>query len=222
MSLAEAIDRLEELATEIKREALIDDKTSLGSALGLRQVQRLNRAGQSDSYVVVFGDLNDFKHINDDYSLEAGDVVLRAVGDVIRKKIIKGLGAKAFRHSGDEFVIVLEQNSLTRFLSRAFLFHNIPFSHNSRNLRTGMSLGYAVADGRASFEELLQRADSACQIAKRKASSHIKKWTRDIENNPLVRISGWCRSCKAKISCTLPRNTAPTKMKRCPCCGKAL
>ena len=222
MSLAEAIDRLEELATEIKREALVDDKTSLGSALALRQEQRLNRASQTDSYVVVFGDLNDFKHINDDYSHEAGDVALRAVGEVIEKKIIKGLAAKAFRQSGDEFVIVLEHNSLVRFLARVALFRNIPFSHNRRNLRTGMSLGYAVADGRASFEELLQRADSACQIAKRKTNSPIKKWTRDIESNPLVRISGWCRSCKAKISCTLPRNSAPPKVKRCPCCGKAL
>ena len=79
MSLAEAIDQLGELATEIKREAFTDDKTSLNSALALHQEGRLNNAGGSESYVVVFGDLNDFKHINDDYSHEAGDVALRLI-----------------------------------------------------------------------------------------------------------------------------------------------
>jgi len=220
MSLAEEIDRLEELAGVIKREAFIDEKTALGSALALRQEQRLTGAGESAFQVVIFGDLNDFKHINDDYSHEAGDVALRAVGKAIRRIVIDGLGAKAFRQSGDEFVILLKQESLREFLSKAARFRSIPFSHNRRKLRTGMSFGYAIADGKSTFEDLLQRADTACQLAKRPKAPHCIQWTADIEINPLVRISAWCPRCNAKISCTLPKNDAPAGLTSCPCCGE--
>lgn len=222
MSLAEEIDRLEELAAAIKREAFIDEKTTLSSALALRQEERFNRAQESDFQVVIFGDLNDFKHINDDYSHEAGDVALRAVGKAIRRIVIDGLGAKAFRQSGDEFVILLKQKSLKEFLLKAPKLSSVPFSHNRRKLNTGMSFGYAIADGRATFDDLLQRADTACQLAKRPGATHCVQWTADMKTNPLVRISAWCRRCSAKISCTLPKRNAPAKPTSCPCCGEAL
>jgi diguanylate cyclase (GGDEF)-like protein len=222
MSLAEAIDQLRELAAEIRREAFTDDKTSLNSTLALQQEERLNNAGGTEPYIVIFGDLNDFKHINDDYSHEAGDVALRAVGETIRKVVIDDLGGKAFRRSGDEFVILLNQDSLSRFLSTVSSFRHIPFSHNNRELITGMSLGYAIGDDKASFEELMQRADAACQIAKRPGADACIIWTEDIEINPLVRISGWCHGCSAKISCTLPKHKAPPRPTFCPCCGNSL
>jgi diguanylate cyclase (GGDEF)-like protein len=222
MSLAEAIDQLGELAAEIRREAFTDDKTSLQSALALYQEERLNNTRRTEPYVLIFGDLDGFKHINDDYSHEAGDVALRAVGEAIRRIVIDDLGGKAFRRSGDEFVILLNQESLSRFLTTASSFREIPFSHNNRDLITGMSLGYAIGDGKASFEELLQRADAACQIAKRPGTDACTAWTEDIETNPLVRISGWCDRCSAKISCTLPKHIAPPNPTSCPCCGESL
>lgn len=222
MSLAEAIDQLGKLAADIRREAFTDDKTSLNSALALRQEERLKNAGGNESYILIFGDLNDFKHINDDYSHEAGDVALRAVGEAIRKIVIDDLGGNAFRRSGDEFVILLQHESLEGFLSTASSFRNIPFSHNSRQLITGMSLGYAIGDGKASFDELMQRADAACQIAKRPGADACVRWTEDIDINPLVRIGGWCPKCIAKISCTLPKHDAPSKPTSCPCCGELL
>jgi diguanylate cyclase (GGDEF)-like protein len=223
MSLAEAIHQLGDLAEEIKREAFSDDKTSLGSGLALRQEELLNRTGGGDEFqVVVFGDLNDFKHINDDYSHDAEDVALRAVGDTIRRIVIDEIGAKAFRRSGDEFVILLKTPSLEEFLSTVTSFERIPFSHNKRELSTAMSFGYAVGNGKASFDELIQRADAACQIAKRPGSQSCVPWTADIDTNPLVRVSGWCEPCEAKISCTLPRQNVSTKPIRCPFCGTSV
>jgi len=221
MSLAESIEQLQQLAEQITREALIDDKTSLGSALALRQERRITRV-PDDIYVVVFGDLNDFKHINDDYSHEAGDVALRAVGEFIDKKLLKDLNGKAFRQSGDEFVILLERDSLTRFLARVARVQSIPFSHNRNELKTAISFGYAISDGRTSFDDLMQRADAACQMAKRPGSSQCVKWSNNIETNPLVRIGAWCSRCNAKISCTLPKSQALPILTTCPSCGKPL
>lgn len=222
MSLAEAIDQLGELAAEIKRAAFTDDKTSLKSALALHQEERLNNPRESQPYVVVFGDLDDFKHLNDDYSHEAGDVALQVIGETIHDIVIDDLKGRAYRRSGDEFVIVLEQGALEGFLAYVPSFRGIPFRYNTKILETGMSLGYAIADGRASFDLLMQRADAACQIAKRPGADPCVRWTEDIDTNPLVRIGGWCQECRAKISCTLPKDNAPVKPTLCPCCGNSL
>jgi diguanylate cyclase (GGDEF)-like protein len=222
MSLAEAIDQLGELAAEIKLAAFTDDKTPLKSELALHQEERVNNASGSQPYVVVFGDLDDFKHLNDDYSHEAGDVALQAVGETIYSMVIEDLKGRAYRRSGDEFVFLLEQEALEQFLSLVPSFRDIPFSHNNRVLETGMSLGYAIGDGKASFDQLMQRADAACQIAKRPGSDPCVLWTEDIDTNPLIRIGGWCQECGVKISCTLPKHNAPTHLSSCPCCGNSI
>jgi len=51
-------------------------------------------------------------------------------------------------------------------LSIVFELGNVLFSHKEKDLRTGMSLGYARSDGKASFSDLLERAEAACQNAK--------------------------------------------------------
>jgi GGDEF domain-containing protein len=85
MSLDESIERLERLIAEVRQASLTDDKTTLGSALALRQEERLINEGTSEFGVVVFGDLNDFKQLNDDHSHEAGDVAINSVGQTIHK-----------------------------------------------------------------------------------------------------------------------------------------
>jgi len=162
MSLAEAIDQLGELSAEIKRAAFTDDKTSLKSALALHQEELLINASGRQPHVVVFGDLDDFKHLNDDYSHEAGDVALQVIGETINDIVINKLKGSAYRRSGDEFVILLEQEALEGFLAYVPSFRDIPFRYNTRILETGMSLGYTIADGKASFDELMLRADAAC------------------------------------------------------------
>src|SRR6266704_1706935 len=101
MSLDESIERLERLIAELRQASLTDDKTTLGSALALKQEERLINEGASEFKVVVFGDLNDFKQLNEDHSHEAGNVAINSVGEVIHKIVIVGLQAKAFRQSGD-------------------------------------------------------------------------------------------------------------------------
>lgn len=162
MGSADSVEQLQQLAAQIQREALDDDKTPLRSGLALRQELR------------------------------------------------------------DVSSIRLQQESLQEFLALVPSFRDIPFRHNNRVLEIGMSLGYAIGDGKATFEDLLQRADAACQLAKRPGFAHSVKWTKKLQTNPLIRISGWCANSIAKFSCTLPKTNVPSKMLSCPCCGTAL
>lgn len=222
MNLDEAIEGLERLVAEVRNASLTDDKTRLGSALALRQEGRLVNEGKSEFDVIIFGDLNDFKHLNDLHGHEAGDVAINKVGEVLNKLIVEDLQGKAFRQSGDEFVILLRQHQITNFLSIADSFRNIAFSHNRKPLETGISLGYVLSDGKASFEDLVGRAEIACQLTKAKGENVCIEWTENIKHNPLVRISGICRKCGARISCNVPKQSAPLALQSCPCCGERL
>ena len=137
MSLDKAIDQLETVIAEVRQASLTDDKTTLGSALALRQQERLINEGSSEFDVVAFGDLNDFKSLNDENGHEAGDIALRKVGETLKEVLSKNVGAKAFRQSGDEFVILLSQQSVESFLSVATSFGSILFSHRNEEIEDG-------------------------------------------------------------------------------------
>jgi diguanylate cyclase (GGDEF)-like protein len=222
MSLDEAIGQLEKLVAEIRRVSITDDKTKLGNALALEQEGRLISEGASQFDVIVFGDLNDFKHLNDEYGHNAGDVAINKVGETIHKIVVEDLHAKAYRQSGDEFVILLTQDLLESFLSTTPSLGNITFSYNEQELRTAMSLGYVRSDGKTGFNDLLGRAEVACQYAKAQGDGACAEWSDDIKHNPLVRRTGRCQKCRARISCNVPEQNAPTELKVCPCCGESL
>ena len=222
MNLDEAIEGLEKLVAEVRSASLTDDKSRLGSALALRQEARLINEGVSKFDVIIFGDLNDFKHLNDLHGHDAGDVAITEVGEVIRKLFVDKLEGKAFRQSGDELVILLNQSKLANLLSVAASFCRIRFSYNRKPLETTISLGYVLNDKKVSFEELLGRAEIACQLAKAKSEDGCTEWTDSIKHNPLVRISGICRKCGARISCNVPKQHSPSTLKSCPCCSELL
>jgi diguanylate cyclase (GGDEF)-like protein len=220
MSLGDAIERLEEVVAEVRQTSLTDDKTTLGSALALRREERLIDEGVSEFDVIVFGDLNDFKSLNDEHGYEAGDLAIRTVGETIYRIAFEELQAKAFRQSGDEFVILLKQAYLKRFLLNTPAFDGINFSHNEKELKTAMSFGYVLSDGKTSFRELLGRAEAACKQAKTLADGACVLWTEDVRLNPFVRKSERCQNCGARTSCNVPKQNAPVELICCPCCGK--
>ncbi len=219
MNLDESIKQLEKITAEVRQATLADNLTTLGNKLALDREGQLISEGKSEFHVVVFGDLNGFKKINDAYTHAAGDVAISKVGETINQIVVEGLNAKAFRPSGDEFVILLKRGTVKRFLSITSSFGNIFFSYNEAELRTAMSLGYAVSDRKTSFSDLLERAEAACQNAKMRGDGVCIKWSKDIKLNPSVRLDAICRKCEAKINCNIAQQNAPKKLKYCPCCG---
>lgn len=68
MNLDIAIEQLLEAASKVRAKSFADDKTPLGNALALSREKALINIGQSEFDVIVFGDLNDFKHLNDTHT----------------------------------------------------------------------------------------------------------------------------------------------------------
>ena len=136
--------------------------------------------------------------------------------------VIEGWQAKAYRSSGDEFVFLLTQDLIGRLLSTSPSLGIIGFSYNEKQLTAAMSIGYSRSDGKTSFDDLLERAELACQLAKAQGDGTCVEWTQDLLLNPLMRMSGKCSNCEARISCNIPKQNAPSKLKLCPCCGQFL
>jgi diguanylate cyclase (GGDEF)-like protein len=117
--LATAIGRLRD-EEQMRHDALHDPLTGLANRTLLHD--RLHHAvAQSErgmgDMCVLFVDLDDFKHVNDDYGHQVGDELLATLGGRL-------LGAvrpadTVARMGGDEFVIVCENIDLTNALSLA-------------------------------------------------------------------------------------------------------
>lgn len=222
MNLREAIEQLEKTISEVRQAVSADDKTSLRNAVALDDEATLIDSGKSAYDVVIFGDLNRLKGLNDIYGHDAGNLAIHQAGEKIREVVVEQLRGGAFRQSGDEFVILLKQASLESFLAEVPSFAEILFSHKKIPLKTAMSFGYAINDGKTSFSDLLRHAEEACQYAKNQGDGFCVGWSEETQQNPLVNLRERCQKCGAKISCNVPKQNAPVKLKTCPCCGESL
>jgi diguanylate cyclase (GGDEF)-like protein len=100
--------------------ARTDEKTRLANALHWSEMARreISRAARDDTSVgILMIDLDHFKQVNDTYGHLAGDDVLKAVADAIRRESRDY--DVAGRFGGEEFVLLLPGISTQNLLTRA-------------------------------------------------------------------------------------------------------
>lgn len=115
-------------------------------------------------------DLDHFKNINDNYGHQAGDIVLKEVGQLL----LEGIRATDFaaRYGGEEFVVILPHISehqaryLAERLSRKI--SSKKFNHQGQKFNVTVSVGVASLDSSSteSGQEFIRRADQALYQAK--------------------------------------------------------
>jgi Rrf2 family protein len=129
--------------------------------------RRADRVG--DSLALILLDLDDFKNVNDTHGHQAGDAVLRQVGEVLGAAVRQV--DLAGRYGGEEFAVIVPETDLEGAvqlaerlrvdLSRARI--EIP---GGEPLEISASFGVAVKGELASAEELIAAADEALYDAK--------------------------------------------------------
>jgi diguanylate cyclase (GGDEF)-like protein/PAS domain S-box-containing protein len=145
--------------------ALTDGLTGL---LNRRSVlERLDQAlarakRQARPVAVLFIDVDQFKAVNDRHGHAAGDAVLVAVG--VRLRAIFRAEDSVARLGGDEFLVVCEDQrsraEATVLAERTRAALAQPYQVSGQALHVTASVGLAVADGAATAEILLARADA--------------------------------------------------------------
>lgn len=220
MNLQEAFKALQLAVDEISKAALFDDKTQLGNSVALAQIAALVGTGEGNPDVVIFGDLNRFKALNDQLGHVAGDVAISAVGQLIQELLVEPCEAKAYRRSGDEFVILLSKNKLDEFKEKVRSFTTCQFQFEGTLHNTAMSFGYAVSEGEIDFADLLARAEAACQSAKFQGDGTCVEWSAEIDRRALVSLRERCAGCGAQVTVNAPAEAVPNgQLMHCPCCG---
>lgn len=160
------------LRRHFERAALHDALTGLNNRRWLdetlpRLMQRHRFAGQTMCVAVM--DIDHFKRINDRFGHPAGDAVLAAIADTVRKNL-RPTDMFA-RIGGEEFVLIFPQTALAGAVIAAERLRTAvasqALSHQGNALpQTTASFGIAELATEGDCNSLLQRADTALYRAK--------------------------------------------------------
>ena len=132
------------------------------------EFSRSQRAGAGRKFSVLMIDINHFKEINDEHGHQAGDVMLRWVGEFLTTHL--RTHDVPCRTGGDEFAVLLPDLSgedCGRILDR--LREQLATANRDREIPVSLSLGTASwPQVTASSETLLAQADEAMYADKRR------------------------------------------------------
>ena len=175
--LAHAFDdmagALQQREQRLQEQAISDPLTGLYNRRYLAEFlpRELSRSGRNATPVAaLLIDLDRFKRVNDSYGHEAGDIVLTAVGNLL-KSSVRGSDI-ACRYGGEEFALILPETGTEIAARRAedirVAISGLHLIHAGRPLgKITASFGIALFPSHAlDADELLRVADVALYAAK--------------------------------------------------------
>ena len=159
--LAEQSERINQLESI----AVTDELTGLLNRRGFQDAldRALSDAARHDEQgLVAFIDLDRFKAINDTHGHEAGDIVLRAVADLLIEEV--RTSDYVARLAGDEFVILFvraDHCARARALAIKSRLNRLMVPYRGNLLRVKASMGIQNYGKTSTANDLMCRADKA-------------------------------------------------------------
>ncbi|MFN3077989.1 MAG: diguanylate cyclase [Alphaproteobacteria bacterium] len=137
------------------------------------------RKGQGSTACAAMCDLDHFKRVNDTYGHQAGDTVLRWLGECLKNGVRPN--DLVYRYGGEEFLLYLGSTSLPEArvvcerLRAAIEAMEITDAADAP-LRITASFGIAVVDAARPFEDIITRSDIALYAAKEHGRNRVYYW----------------------------------------------
>jgi diguanylate cyclase (GGDEF)-like protein len=187
VSLANArmMRRLEELATMDGLTGLLNKRAMLEIA-----EQKIAAAKRFDRKLsVLVTDIDFFKKVNDTYGHDVGDVIIKGLGDILRRA--KRNTDAVARFGGEEFVVICEETDARGAMLLAervreelgrttFHPHGSAPSNgaNAINVNVTCSIGVSTfPEGGSTWEELFKAADESLYVSKRSGRNKSTAWS---------------------------------------------
>lgn len=174
------------LRETLRNQSICDSLTGLFNRRYMEESleREFSRANRKKSRVaIIMMDIDHFKRFNDTYGHQAGDALLRALGDLLKRNT-RGQDI-ACRYGGEEFAIVLCDTSLDGALQRSEILRQqvkqMCVEHASQLLGTiSISMGVALyPDHGATIGDVLKAADQALYSAKREGRDRVAAWSAE-------------------------------------------
>ncbi|WP_391856878.1 GGDEF domain-containing protein [Vibrio cidicii] len=165
------------LVINIYNTSLLDPLTNLYNRRAMedmvpRELSRVERTHSELSIILL--DIDHFKQVNDQYGHQVGDVTLSGIGQLLNTHL-RGQDL-SFRIGGEEFLILLPDTNLDNALVVAEKLRQIMsetlFSAKQQEPCTA-SFGVAQLLQHDEWDSLLNRADAALYLAKRKGRNRV-------------------------------------------------
>ena len=172
------LDKLRQQSAELERLARQDPLTRLNNRRYLEEnLEREFAASRRYKFPlsVALVDIDHFKQINDTFSHQVGDDVLRIVGQILESSC-RGIDFAA-RYGGEEFALVFSQTNLAGALIACERVRQRIEQHNWASLRpylkVTVSIGVSCDPTLPNHEKLLQAADEQLYAAKRAGRNRV-------------------------------------------------
>ncbi len=182
-SVVSEVDALRKELEQIREEALTDGLTGIANRKSfdcvLDEMLRLSAVKHAPVCLLI-ADIDHFKRFNDTYGHLIGDRVLRFVASTM-KRCIKGFDRPA-RFGGEEFAIILPKAILAGACMVAELIRKEVASGILKDRNSGksfgkitISIGVAQYRNGESMNDLVERADRALYLAKRRGRNRVEQ-----------------------------------------------
>lgn len=159
-----------------------DELTGLLNRRGFNHILERNLLSANryeETGLLAYIDLDSFKSINDIYGHSTGDEVLRSVGRLLKKSI--RATDYAARIGGDEFAILFVRADHMRARERAKelakAVNKLKLDHPDGKIAIQASLGISTYDGDTEQQALIELADRAMYLNKKKGSRNWRLTT---------------------------------------------
>ena len=170
------------LQSQLREQAIRDPLTNLFNRRYLEETldRELARASREKYPVcIIMIDIDHFKQMNDTYGHEAGDLILKAMADVLGKQSRRG--DFACRFGGEEFVVVMPNINTEMAHKRAETLretlNSLHVPYGRYNLTRTFSMGIASYPANGDSRDVLLRAvDRAMYAAKEAGRDHIRSF----------------------------------------------
>jgi len=131
---------------------------------------------ENTPYDVLMIDIDYFKLVNDNYGHDVGDIVIKALSDILRESIRDS--DMAIRYGGEEFLILLRRTTSEATMNIADNIHNKfaqkKFTIGSETLQKTLSIGIAhLPEDADSIWKVIKYADTALYEAKNTGRNKI-------------------------------------------------
>lgn len=162
---------LEKLNRQLSEEVQHDALTNLLNRRGLRRA--IVNLGFEGNHILVLGDIDDFKKVNDECGHPCGDMLLLEISKVLKDACKSNY--RVARWGGEEFLMVLPSTTLEsaiEFTTKVIeKLSQITISHNDRLFHVTMTFGLAIMVG--DFETSIHLADQRLYYGKRNGKNQV-------------------------------------------------